>query len=267
MSSNVKIKYHRQAAHCAIARMLFIIFLATAFIIVSPCAAQIEHAGQLVFVISPDWSSTTGLMYLFNRTPDGWIQYNVPWKVFLADSGLAWGIGLHTIPPGERKKVEGDRRSPAGIFELGDFFGYDSVPPAGIRFPYQRATKTLHCIDDTGSVFYNSLVSENEVNRDSAGKLPWRSSEVMKMDSAFYKYGIVVKHNPHSIPGKGSCIFLHIVGSDSSATSGCTAMGETNLLFLMQWLDPDMHPLLVQIPASAFREYLLEWNLPLLLKN
>ena len=83
----------------------------------------------------------------------------------------------------------------------------------------------------------------------------------------YYKYGIVVKHNPHSIPGKGSCIFLHIIGSDSSATSGCTAMGEGNLLFLMQWLDPEEHPLLVQLPASAFREYLLEWNLPLLLKN
>ena len=185
----------------------------------------------------------------------------------LADSGLAWGIGLHTTPPGERKKVEGDHRSPAGIFELGVFFGYDSVPPPGIRFPYQHATKALHCVDDTGSVFYNSLISENEVKRDSLGRLPWKSSEVMKMDSGYYKYGIVVKHNPHSIPGKGSCIFLHIMGSDSSATSGCTAMGEGNLLFLMQWLAPDEHPLFVQLPASAFREYLLEWNLPLLLKN
>jgi L,D-peptidoglycan transpeptidase YkuD (ErfK/YbiS/YcfS/YnhG family) len=259
--------YSQKQSNCISAGSAIIVFLLSFLLLASPCSAQIERAGQLVFVISPDWSSTTGLMYLFNRTGDGWVQYNIPWKVFLADSGLAWGIGLHTIPLGERKKVEGDRRSPAGIFELGDFFGYDSMPPPGIRFPYQRATKALHCVDDSGSVFYNSLVSENEVMRDSAGKLPWKSSEVMKMDSAYYRYGIIVKHNPRSIPGKGSCIFLHVVGSDSSATSGCTAMGETNLLFLMQWLDPDMHPLLVQLPVSAFREYLLEWNLPLLLKN
>jgi L,D-peptidoglycan transpeptidase YkuD (ErfK/YbiS/YcfS/YnhG family) len=247
--------------------MAFTVFLLSLFPVVSPCTAQIENAGQLVFVVTPDWNSTTGLMYLFDRTGDGWMQYNVPWKVVVADSGLAWGIGLHAIPPGERKKAEGDHRSPAGIFELGDFFGYDSVPPPGIRFPYQHATKLLHCVDDTGSVFYNSLISENEVKRDSMGRLPWKSSEVMKMDSAYYKYGVFVKHNPHSIPGKGSCIFLHIFGSDSSATSGCTAMGEENLLFLMQWLDPAEHPLFVQLPASAFREYLLEWNLPLLLKN
>jgi L,D-peptidoglycan transpeptidase YkuD (ErfK/YbiS/YcfS/YnhG family) len=267
MFSNVKTMRHRFFPVNRFGGTAFTVFLLSLFFIVSPCTAQIENAGQLVFVVTPDWNSTTGLMYLFNRTDGGWLQYNIPWKVVLADSGLAWGIGLHTIPPGERKKVEGDHRSPAGVFELGDFFGYDSAPPPGIRFPYQHATKVLHCVDDTGSVFYNSLVSENEVKRDSMGRLPWKSSEVMKMDSACYKYGIVVKHNPHSIPGKGSCIFLHIIGSDSSTTSGCTAMGEGNLLFLMQWLDPEEHPLLVQLPAFAFRKYLLEWNLPLLLKN
>ncbi|MGA7159440.1 MAG: L,D-transpeptidase family protein [Bacteroidota bacterium] len=230
-------------------------------------AAQIENADQLVLVVAPDWNSNFGSMYLFNRTDEGWLQYNIPWKVMLADSGLAWGIGLHTNPPGERVKVEGDRRSPAGVFELGDFFGYDSLPPPGIHFPYRQATKLLHCIDDTSSVFYNSFIGENEVKRDSTGGLPWRSSEVMKMDSIYYKYGIVIRHNPHSIPGKGSCIFLHVIGVDSSATSGCTAMSEQNLLFLMQWLDPEERPLIVQLPAPAFRKYLLDWNLPLLLKN
>ncbi len=267
MSSNVKTMLCRSLPVIRFRGTAFTFFLLSLFFFASPGVAQIKHANQLVFVVTSDWNSTTGLMYLFNRTDDGWLQYNVPWKVVVGDSGLAWGIGLHKIPPGERMKVEGDHRSPAGIFELGDFFGYDSVPPPGLRFPYQQATKVLRCVDDTGSVFYNSLVSENEVRRDSLGRLPWKSSEVMKLDSGYYKYGIVVKHNPHSIPGKGSCIFLHIIGSDSSATSGCTAMGEENLLFLMQWLDPDEHPMLVQLPASAFREYLLEWNLPLLQKN
>jgi len=267
MSSNVKTMHHRLFNVIRFGGTVFTVFLLSVFFPVSPCAAQIENAMQLVLVVAPDWNSTAGAMYLFNRTDEGWTQYNIPWKVILADSGLAWGIGLHTDPPGERTKAEGDRRSPAGVFELGDFFGYDSVPPSGIRFPYRRATKVLHCVDDTGSVFYNSLIAENDVIRDSAGRLPWKSSEVMRPDSGYYKYGIVVRHNPHSIPGKGSCIFLHLISFDSSATSGCTAMGERNLLFLMQWLDPEEHPLLVQLPAAAFRRYLVEWNLPLLLKN
>lgn len=260
MSSNVKIMHGRF-------RTVSKFFLFSFLFFFSRSAAQIENANQLVLVVAPDWNSTFGLMYLFNRTDEGWLQYNVPWKVMLADSGLAWGIGLHSNPTGEREKVEGDRRSPAGVFELGDFFGYDSLPPPGIRFPYRQATKLLHCVDDTGSVFYNSLIAENEVKRDSAGKLPWKSSEVMKLDSGYYKYGIVIRHNPQSIPGKGSCIFIHVAGFDSSGTSGCTALSEKDMVFLMRWLDPEEHPLFVQLPASAFRKYLIEWNLPLLLKN
>jgi len=233
----------------------------------SPCIAQIEDANQLVLVVAATWNSNSGTMYLFERDGDGWMQYNIPWRVSLADSGLAWGIGLHKVPEGERTKVEGDRRSPAGVFEFGNFFGYDSLPPPGIKFPYRQATKVLHCVDDTGSVFYNSLVGEDEVIRDSSGRLPWKSSELMRLDSADYKYGIIVRHNPRAIPGKGSCIFLHVGRRDSSSTSGCTSMDESKILFLMQWLDPRKHPRLVQLPADAFRRYLIDWDLPLLLKN
>lgn len=243
------------------------ILFSSLLFLASTSFAQIENARQLVVVVSPNWNTSYGLMYLFDRTDDGWSQVNLPWKVMLGDSGLAWGIGLHTDPPNERKKIEGDHRSPAGVFELGEFFGYDSLPPPRIRFLYRQATKMLHCVDDPGSVFYNSFVSEGEVKRDSAGKLPWKSSETMRLDSGDYKYGIVVRHNPHAIPGRGSCIFLHLNSYDSSATTGCTAMGENNMLFLMQWLDPEKYPLLVQLPAATFRNYLIEWNLPLLLKN
>jgi D-alanyl-D-alanine dipeptidase len=229
--------------------------------------AQLESANQLVLVVAPEWNSTTGTMYLFDRTDDGWAQFNRPWKVILGDSGLAWGVGSYTHPPKERIKIEGDHRSPAGVFGLGEFFGYDSTPPPRIRFPYRQATTALHCVDDTGSVFYNSFIGENEVVRDSAGKLPWKSSEVMRLDSVDYKYGIVVRQNPGAVPGNGSCIFLHLIRADSAATTGCTAMGEDNMLFLMQWLDPGKSPLFVQLPAAAFRKYLIDWNLPLLMKN
>jgi L,D-peptidoglycan transpeptidase YkuD (ErfK/YbiS/YcfS/YnhG family) len=89
----------------------------------------------------------------------------------------------------------------------------------------------------------------------------------MRLDSSDYKYGIVVRHNPRALRGKGSCIFLHVSRFDSSTTSGCTAMDEKRILFLMQWLDPAKNPRLVQLPAEAFRKYLIDWDLPLLSKN
>ncbi len=268
MSSNVKRTVHPFLTdNSIVGNHMRVLLLSSLFLLALPGFAQIETANQLVLVVAPEWNASTGTMYLFDRTDQGWSQYNVPWKVILGDSGLAWGIGKHTNPPNDRLKIEGDHRSPAGVFELGEFFGYDSTPPRGIRYPYRQATKAVHCVDDTGSLFYNSFIGENQVVRDSAGKLPWKSSEVMRLDSIDYKYGIVVRHNPRAIPGKGSCIFLHLMRADSSATTGCTAMGEDNMLFLMQWLDPEKHPLFVELPAVTFREYLLDWNLPLLLKN
>lgn len=268
MSSNVKKTVHPFLAKNSIdGNYMRVILLSSLFLLASPGFAQIETANQLVLVVAPEWNSKTGTMYLFDRSDQGWSQYNVPWQVTLGDSGLAWGIGIHTNPPNDRLKIEGDHRSPAGVFELGEFFGYDSIPPPGIRYPYRQATKAVHCVDDTGSLFYNSFIGENQVVRDSAGRLPWKSSEVMRLDSVDYKYGIVVRHNPRAIPGKGSCIFLHLMRADSSATSGCTAMGEDIMLFLMQWLDPEKHPLFVELPAVTFRKYLLDWNLPLLLKK
>ena len=268
MSSNVKKADHPFLfENSIVGNYMKVILLSFLFLLSSRAFAQIENANQLILVVAPDWNSTTGMMYLFDRTDDGWSQYNVPWKVILGDSGLAWGAGVHTNPPNERLKKEGDHRSPAGVFELGDFFGYDSIPPPGIRYAYRHATRSVHCVDDTGSVFYNSFIQEDQVVKDSAGRLPWKSSEIMRLDSIDYKYGIVVRHNPRAIPGKGSCIFLHLMRADSSATTGCTAMGQDNMIFLMQWLDPDKHPLFVELPAGTFRQYLLDWSLPLLLKK
>ncbi len=246
------------------------IFLAL-IILSTSLFAQMEHrfgidqSKQLVVVVAKDWNTDNGQLYLFEQNDSNeWSQTAGPWNVMLGDSGLAWGVGLYDNPPGERQKREGDHRSPAGVFELGDFFGYDSIPPTGVRFPYHYATKTLHCVDDTGSVFYNSLVDESQVIRDSAGHLPWNSSEVMRLDSVDYKYGIVVKHNPRAIPGMGSCIFLHLNSYSHSPTVGCTAMEEDQMLQLMRWLDPEKYPLLVQLPVDAYYARLTNWNLPVL---
>lgn len=240
------------------------IFLVLLFIS-STLMAQIDLSRQLIVVVAKSWDADSAQLYLFERnSSDEWTHVAGPWSVMLGDSGLAWGVGLYQDPPDERHKREGDHRSPAGVFELGDFFGYDSIPPPGIKFPYHWATKTLHCVDDTGSVFYNSLVDESQVVRDSSGNLPWKSSEVMRLDSVDYKYGIVVKHNPRGIPGLGSCIFLHLNSYSHSPTVGCTAMDEDKMLQLMHWLDPQKYPLLVQLPFNSYVAYVTDWNLPIL---
>jgi L,D-peptidoglycan transpeptidase YkuD (ErfK/YbiS/YcfS/YnhG family) len=236
-------------------------------IVFSVSAAQIESSEQLIIAASTDWNSTSGLMYILEKEDGVWKQINIPWQINFGDSGMAWGIGVHSALQSARMKVEGDHRTPAGIFELGDFYGYDSLSPEGIKYPYHQGTKTLHCVDDTSSVFYNTLIDEQEVNRDSLGKLPWKSSEMMWMDSMDYKYVIRIKNNPRGISGAGSCLFLHLSRISAPLTLGCTSMEEDKMVFLMQWLDPDKHPLLMQLPLSEFKKYLVDWKLPVLTRN
>ena len=70
--------------------------------------------------------------------------------------------------------------------------------------------------------------------------------------------------NRPAVPGRGSCVFLHIGGEGGRGTAGCTAMSEPMLRALMQWLDPAQAPVLVQLPLDAYAALRTAWALPAL---
>ncbi len=217
--------------------------------------SQLEKTNQLILVISKNWSSTICDLYIFEKENNKWNLIFDPYKVKIGSKGFAWGIGLHEKQNGIQK-IEGDKKSPAGIFEFGTAFGYDSIPPIGTKIPYSFSDKFMRCVDDTSSLFYNQLVSEREVEKD------WNSAEKMKFQDSDYKYGITVKHNKENVAGKGSCIFLHCFGKDESTTVGCTAMTEEKLKFIITWLNPEKNPRIIQLPIAEYDRLKIEWNLP-----
>ncbi|MEW5799370.1 MAG: L,D-transpeptidase family protein [Bacteroidota bacterium] len=225
----------------------------TALAIFQTLFAQVETAQKLIVAIAPGWNDSTGTLYLFDRSPAGWKKHRSTWNVSFGRAGLGWGIGLHTIPGGEYQKTEGDRRSPAGIFELGPLYGLDSSVPEGVRYPYQQITARTRCVDDSVSRLYNQIVEEDFSTKD------WSSDEEMERVDPDYKYVLVVKHNPANEKGKGSCIFLHIV---NTPTTGCTAMNEEDMLTLLRWLDPTKKTLVVQLPHAVYHSMRTAWKLP-----
>lgn len=229
-------------------KILFILVL-----LMDSLSAQIESAHKLIVAVADEWNANTGTMYLFDKTSDGWKKHRASWSVSFGRAGLGWGIGLHNNPDGEYCKVEGDKRSPAGIFELGAFYGLEKYAPEGIRYPYQPLTNLTRCVDDTISKAYNTIIEEDPAAKD------WVSDEEMGRVDPDYKYVLVVKHNPENEKGKGSCIFLHIV---NTPTTGCTAMDEENMLTLLRWLDPDKTTLVVQLPHSVYQAKRTAWKLP-----
>ena len=84
----------------------------------------------------------------------------------------------------------------------------------------------------------------------------------MFRDDNLYKWGVFVAHNAAAQPRAGSCIFMHIWKNSSTATAGCTAMAERDLVELLRWLDPAAHPLLVQMPRGDYPAFQSQFGLP-----
>jgi L,D-peptidoglycan transpeptidase YkuD (ErfK/YbiS/YcfS/YnhG family) len=209
---------------------------------------------QLLVVSSDGFTNNKATLQAYTREKNGWDKAFEPVEVNLGRNGLAWGEGL--IEFAHRKdepiKHEGDGKSPAGLFTLDLFFGYEKED---FHFPYLQADENTLCIDDSSAQEYNRIIQETEHDR-------FKSFEFMKRQDRLYSLGIVVGHNTERLAQRGSCIFIHIEKYAKTAqetgrsptkprslpTAGCTSMQEERLLEIMQWLDKSKHPLLLQLP-------------------
>jgi D-alanyl-D-alanine dipeptidase len=156
---------------------------------------------------------------------------------------------------GGLEKIEGDNKAPAGIFEIPTAFGF-APKTDRIKMPYHQITENTECVDDPQSDQYNCLVERRATDS-------WTSSEKLTEQPVLYKWGLVINHNfPSPASGKGSCVFMHIWREAGRGTAGCTAMAEVDLLRIIEWLAPEKHPRLVQMPAEEYDRLAPELGLP-----
>ncbi|MES2344966.1 MAG: L,D-transpeptidase family protein [Chlamydiota bacterium] len=197
---------------------------------------------QVIFVYSEGWDAFEAKLFRMEKAGGRpWGVVGAPIPVVIGQKGMAWGHGIHPQPlfPGPIK-VEGDKRTPAGIFTLGEVFGFgEDFPPKSLKMAHLLFDSERVAVDDPASSLYNQFAF-----------LPgdWKSSE--RMDHPLYRLGCVVDHNKRGfLPGAGSCIFFHVWRGPKEATAGCTAMAEADLKEVLLWLDPSKHPRLIQLPA------------------
>lgn len=225
--------------------------------------AALDDSGQLILVIAPDWDSDHGRLQAFERdgSGTGWAAHGDAFAVVLGRAGSAWGIGLHPAMSGGPIKREGDGRSPAGIFSIGEAFGY--ADSADTAMPYRAMHSSDYCIDAADSSLYNRIVDADVVGEEAVKD----STEPMRRDlhlqgDAQYRQGFVVAHNPLNLPGAGSCIFAHLWKAPGNATAGCTAMAPTAMRDLLGWLRPQRQPLFVLLPQAEYLRLKERWRLP-----
>jgi len=201
---------------------------------------------QILVVSSREFNDTQASLQAYERSEDGWIKVLEPITVNLGRNGLAWGEGIIEFKhkPNEPLKREGDGRAPAGLFSLDLFFGYSDNK---FDFPYLKVDQNTLCIDDSESSHYNKIIQERDHTQ-------FKSFEFMKREDTLYRLGIVVRHNAKNLKKHGSCIFIHIQKYEKSPTAGCTSLQEEQLLKIMNWLNKESSPLLLQLPDSYLQK-------------
>ncbi|MEM7601781.1 MAG: hypothetical protein AAF357_10255, partial [Verrucomicrobiota bacterium] len=96
---------------------------------------------QCLVGIASGWNSSYVTLTLYERGMGGWKPSGSSWKGRLGKNGLVWGKGLHPVPSGVTTKKEGDRRAPAGVFDLGGAWGYASSIKKSPNLSYVQVTQ------------------------------------------------------------------------------------------------------------------------------
>lgn len=216
--------------------------------------SRLKDAEQAIVVTTPGWNAVDGSLQRFEKRDGAWHPVGDKWAIVVGKSGLGWDALTEAAPSGAPVKKEGDGRSPAGVFTIGEAFGY--ADSSDVKLPYRPLTESIECVDDASSQSYNQVVDRKDyANPD------WNSSEKMRSVDV-YKEGLVVNYNADHVPDAGSCIFMHIWKGAGHGTAGCTAMDEDKLTEMMHWLDEKKKPVLVQLPEAMYKDVKDKWGLP-----
>jgi len=125
-------------------------------------------------------------------------------------------------------KVEGDLKTPKGVFGIEHlYFRQDKINKPKTKLKCIKINKKMGWCNDVNSKKYNKLI--NVSNKISHEKL-FRHDEK-------YDLMIPLKYNfKKPIPGKGSCIFLHLT-NNYKPTAGCVALKKKDFLILLKFIN------------------------------
>ena len=127
------------------------------------------------------------------------------------------------------KQKEGDKKTPAGTYNLTTPFGIKADP--GAKMDYTQVTKYHYWCGDSSSAYYNQLVDERIADRKHTS-----SDEYLINYKGVYNYCLFIDYNAAGEAHKGSCIFLHCTGKNKY-TAGCVAIPEAAMKKIICWAD------------------------------
>ena len=126
------------------------------------------------------------------------------------------------------KKLEGDMKTPRGIFSLGPlYYRKDKIKNPITKLKKIRIKKSMGWCDDTSSEHYNKLIKIN--NKIRYEKL-FRKNNI-------YDLLIPINYNTnYPKKNKGSAIFIHLT-NNYRKTLGCIALKKKDFLVLLKLIN------------------------------
>jgi L,D-peptidoglycan transpeptidase YkuD (ErfK/YbiS/YcfS/YnhG family) len=201
----------------------------TAFDIIQHSSKSLDMVNQLLVVFNNDTGSKATLM-AFERSGKRWKTKFGPFIASIGRNGFA-ATGA---------KVEGDGKTPTGIFALGQLFTYE--PTIDTKLSFIQSNTDDKWVDDSTSADYNKYIR---------GNTDAKSFEHLLLNSIYYKYCMVIEYNTHPVVnGKGSAIFFHLADDNYTPTAGCVAIEEQAMQSILHWLDPTKHKAIYTVQLS-----------------
>jgi len=174
------------------------------------------------------------------------------WRQVIATQSARLGVNGLVSP---RHRREGDHRTPEGTYRLTFAFGYRRDP--GTQLPYKRLDRNDYWAGDRRDPRTYNLF---QGRHPSTAR--WRTSHAEHLIAIRpqYRYAINIDWNrPRGVhrtsdgqrvasepahTHRGYAIFLHTFGP-KSYTLGCVAIKPRQLVRILRWLRPEMHPRIV----------------------
>ena len=127
-----------------------------------------------------------------------------------------------------KKKIEGDKKTPIGVFDLGDlYYRADRFKKPFTSLKTHKINKNMAWCNDVNHKKYNKLI---KINKNI-------SHEKMFRNDYKYDFIIPIKYNTNNTKlGKGSAVFIHLT-KNYKPTAGCIAISKKDFLILLKIID------------------------------
>ncbi len=148
-------------------------------------------------------------------------------------------------------KYEGDGKTPAGVYSMGECFGVSSAPctvPRG----YTVVTSDDYWDSNSTSSTYNQHVKGWQKN--SAWHASGQYEKLINYKTS-YAYAAMINYNVNpAVPYKGSAIFLHCTVPSDTSSSGCIAIPNSYMKKALALMEDEVYIAIVP-NAQALEKY------------